>query len=128
MNIHNNVFIQFLFPNRISDREKVLARRRKFESSQTLVKPEKKVISLKTDSSSSAPIPLPLETSNTQTDKVGGNTGLVPAKKVKRLISEDQGDAISLSVDDTLVNKVIQSSLHQSFHVCVPMCICLITL
>ncbi len=68
-----------------------------------MVKPEKKVISLKSDSSSSAPIPLPLETAKAKSENVGGGTGSIPAKKVKRLISEDQGDAISLSVDDTLV-------------------------
>ena len=79
-----------------------MARRRKFENSQALVKSEKKVISLKTDDSSSALIPLPLKTPNAQS-----GTGSVPAKKVKRLISEDQVDAISLSVDDTLVSKVI---------------------
>ena len=32
------------------------------------------------------------------------NMGSVPAKKVNRLISEDNADAISLSVDDTLVS------------------------
>ena len=86
----NNTFFTFL----IADREKVLARRRKFESSQA-VKSEKKVISLKSSSDSQPEVP-PLETAPE-------NEGSVPAKKVRRLTSEDLGDAISLSVDDTLV-------------------------
>ena len=66
------------------------------------------MISLKSSGDSSAePILLPLETA--ASDNSAGSTDAaaavvaVPAKKVKRLISDDLGDAISLSVDDTLV-------------------------
>jgi hypothetical protein len=76
---------------KLKDRERVLARRRKFESSQT-VKAEKKVISLKSQE------PPPEVTANAANPRVSG------MKKVKRLTSEEGGDSISLSVDDTLVS------------------------
>ena len=91
----------------ISDRERVLARRRKFESSQA-VKAENKVISLKcVKPSSDEP-----SVEEAKVSKIG-------AKKTNRQVSDEFGDAISLSVDDTLV-RLVNSTRTQN-NVCHPL-------
>jgi hypothetical protein len=76
-----------------ADRERVLARRRKFETKEA-VKPANKVISLKSSSVEPGPDPEP----------ESGAKKVVPAK-VRRMTSDDPTDAISLSVVDTLVGR-----------------------